>query len=194
MLVEIYAESETQTMTPDDCEGGLALVNKLGLTKQSEFYKADRPMVPWVEATPEQVFVFRECCPIEEKLADYHAGPIPVRVLEVAEKAQESGFFTDKRGLCVWRPESLSDIRRDPVLVGYRAGRTEWPPVCFILARWGDVLEEWPALLKKALASAGAKIRRVRAELDRDLAAIQNYSPSACIGPISPYYSRQFRD
>lgn len=195
MLVETYEQTEVSSMTPDECEGGLALVKKLGLSKQDVFYAADRRAVPWLEITPEQKMVYGLLCPVAQPLPEYDAGPVPVRVLEVAERALESGFFTAACPLKVWRPESLSDIRLDPFLVGYRQDKTlDWRQFEYPLARWGDALDTWDVMLKKAKEIARVKLLAVRAEIDRDIEALSNYASHRCGGRFTPYYSRQFRD
>jgi hypothetical protein len=181
MKVEVYEVEEVAASTPDETECAQALVNKLGLTKQREFYAPDRPKARWRRVTAEEVFAFRSLCPSETTLENYRSGPIPLRVLEVIEQAQESGFFEK---FVVWHPE---DVRTDPVLIGRKTGsRGAWDTEDYILARWGEALDEMPALLRNAMEGAKAKTRRIIAEAQAMLSKIEAGDPSMFTGQFSP--------
>lgn len=181
MQVQVYDVEEVADQSPDETECAQALINKLGLSRQREFYSPDRPKgVAWRRITTEEVFAFRSLCPIETPLADYRSGPIPLRVLEVLEKATESGFFEK---FVVWHPE---DVRTDPVLIGRKTGaRGAWDTEDYILARWGEALDEMPALLRKAMDDAKAKTRRVIADAQSMLAKIESGDTSIFTGQFS---------
>lgn len=91
--------------------------------------------------TAEEANVYGQLLPRHEALKAYGAGPIPVRVLQVASHALSLSFFDH---LQVWHS---AGAEKDPVLVGC-AGR--WGEDLYLLARWGDELEAFPVLAKKA--------------------------------------------
>jgi hypothetical protein len=162
MQVETYEALEV------DCEGNVesdseavALIEKLGLAGQQKLIRRTESgggtivsRNPYRKLTAEESFVYRELCPEQCKVAEYDAGPIPLRVLQVAAHAAD--HFKE---LQVWAATSVAI--KDPVLVGVKtervAGRSWDDTVTFILARWGDVLEPFDKLLEKASASFRAR-------------------------------------
>jgi len=142
MAVETYELDEVQEETVEECAEARALIDELGLDGQKPKTGADskKQRLPYRLMTPEERAVFKTLCPAEARLADYDAGPIPLRVLQIAAHAKP--LFDE---LYVWHPVGHD---KDPVLVGCNG-----PSYCndrFILARWGGELDEWPALLKRA--------------------------------------------
>jgi hypothetical protein len=166
MQVETYEVDEVAMATPEDHECALALVNKLGLAKQKAMYEpGTQKAAPFREFTKEEHFVYRLLFPETTDLVQYAREPIPLRVLEVAEKATECGMF---KKLVVWHEK---DVRLDPILVGIaevdvgaapHVWKQERP---YILARWGAALEEWPALTKKAREKAVAQLSSVHEQV-----------------------------
>lgn len=194
MKVETYLVDEVESQTPEECEGARALVNKLGLNGQKKFTNAttDKPQ-PWRTFSHEEYLGLRSLCPQTTLLTDFSLAPIPARVLEIAEKAVESGFF-DR--LVVWHP---ADVRKDPVLVGEvhqpdSAGvKQVWNKREYILARWGESLEEMPALIRAARACVRSKLLDLKQRIESDLARIEHVASEKIAPDFSSYYSSPIR-
>lgn len=145
MAVETYEIEEVAEELPQESEEASRLVAALGLSGQEEMRKAaeegDAERIPYRKMTEQEVAVFGTLCPAQTPVEQYSEGPIPLRVLQVIAHAK--GLFDS---LEVWHPKGID---RDPVLVGVK-GNT-WSGTKYILARWGEELDEWPALLKRAV-------------------------------------------
>ena len=98
--------------------------------------------------TKDEQFVYGVLCPERVALNSYDAAPIPLRILQVAAHAQSLGMF---KHLYVW--DKASQVVKDPVLVAYTGQYYFSPDHIFILARWGDELETFATLLKRAIAA-----------------------------------------
>ena len=141
------------------------LVQVLGLEGQTEFAK--KAVVAFPVITKEQNFVYRVLCPESTDITKYSHGPIPLRVLHLANSAKNSGHFD---ALYVgYDPQS-----KDPVVVGVH--RDGWREIVHVIARWGDHLDEWPALVNRALerwqAIAKTSIAKAKARLEGDERAL----------------------
>lgn len=149
-------------------EEALALVEQLGLTGQkslNETVKEPGTRFPYREMTRIEAGVYRALCPRVSKLAEYSSSPIPLRVLQVAAHAQ--GMFDE---LHVWSAESAAV--KDPVLVGTRKSKEQWSGrTQYILARWGEVLEDFEALAQKAVAKLRNEKRQAAQSIERAAAA-----------------------
>jgi len=163
MVVETYECEETQDETPEMSAEALRLVESLELEGQLELIASSTPgeRIPYREMTKEETIVYQLLCPTTTHLEKYAKSPIPVRVLQVAAHAKETGMFDE---LVIWHANPAADP--DPVLVAH-VGKGYSVKTRFILARWGDVLDEWPALVNKALA-------RYREQLTARLEEIQS--------------------
>lgn len=156
MQVETFECYETAAEPIEATEEAVALIEQLGLHGQLELVrpKSDEGVhatrCPYREMTAEEIFVYGVLCPDQAKLHQYKAGPIPLRVLQVAAHAQSLGMFSH---LEVWDRASVTV--KDPVLVGCIMDRTySWMVgKRFILARWGEVLETFSVLRTRALGS-----------------------------------------
>lgn len=147
MLVETFECEETATESPEMCAEAQELIDSLGLTGQKAMTApATERRIPYRLMTADEKFVYSQLCPLSTALSGYKQSPIPLRVLQVAAHAKQSGFFEK---LVVWDRASVAS--KDPVLVGYEVDRYDAEP--YILARWGEHLEEWPALVKQAIAT-----------------------------------------
>jgi hypothetical protein len=120
-----------------------ALHSELGLTGQQTL-AVDGKIIPFAEMTKEEHFVYSTLCPHSVVLEQYRQSPIPLRVLQIAKLAKDTGYFDE---LVVWDRES-SAISLDPVLVGIK--KDGYNRTFYILARWGKELEAYTILLKKA--------------------------------------------
>ena len=127
--VEEINASEASTMAADS--EAIALCEKLGLKGQLSLTdKTTDTRLPYRTITGKETAVLRTICDNTCALEDYKAGPIPLRVLQVAAHAKE--FCEHTAYLEVWYP---ADVRVDPVLVG-RKERYAGPT--YLLARWGE--------------------------------------------------------
>jgi hypothetical protein len=145
MLVETYEAGEGVGQAEVD-EESRKLMEQLGLEGQlglaTGFPAAGTN--PYSEMTLEQKVTFRALFPETTEIARYARGPIPLRVLQVA--AHAAGLFEK---LEVWH--SRHDA--DPLLVGLVKGPESYSdPRPYLLARWGDLLDPFGELVKKARA------------------------------------------
>lgn len=127
-------EFATDLEDPSTLESRQALVNKLGLTGQKATTTAS-PMV-FPVATLRQTVVIQALCPSHTTLTDYAAEPLPLRVLELADRA--APHFPC---LTVWHPEN---VREDPFLIGTAKHYYDNPK--HLICRWGDHLKSWSEL------------------------------------------------
>lgn len=180
-LVETYEVPEVESdsgVVECDAEA-LALIEQLGLKGQRELTvkRDDGETVrsPYREMTKEEFFVYSMICPQQTDLGQYKAGPIPLRVLQVASHAREHFPHLE-----VWHMRALP---KDPVLVGKK---DKYASEAFILARWGEVLEAWPVLIQQAAAiyrdKAKAAALKVKQEADSFLATLADIPDSEIVG------------
>jgi hypothetical protein len=153
--VESFEVAEVANEPIEISQEAISMAESLGLTGQLKLTaKRDSGVVtrvPFRLMTQQEAFIYGTLCPISVNVSEYDASPIPYRVLEILKRASElktetgEPFFSEIK---VW---SVADGRvKDPVLVGIsRDGH--WSRSNYILARWGEELEELPALLKKAV-------------------------------------------
>lgn len=147
MQVETYeiedATSEASAMAND--AAAVELIEKLGLAGQSSLMNKDTvTRVPYRAMEKQEMLIYRALCDEDVALEQYSADAIPVRVLQVAAHAKETGMFKKLR---VWYPsEARID---DPVLVGVITkklypDKPEYDSLTsdtfYILARWGKTL------------------------------------------------------
>lgn len=167
MLVETFECSEVQAEDAATCEEALSIIEKLGLTGQKELTakKEDGDVrCPYRQITHEENFVYRTICPEATKLDKYKASPIPLRVLQVAAHAKSLNMFDH---LMVW--DRVSVVDKDPVLVGYVGQYDFSPREVFILARWGEELETFSILLKRAVVIARERLIEQATKCDADI-------------------------
>jgi len=160
MQVETY-----EVISADPSQGDNALVNELeseeaqrliqelGLSGQAELLSEKESGVttrnPYREMTVIEDRVYSVLLPTRVVLAEYSAGPIPLRVLQVAAHAME--FFPR---LEVWYEPGSRD---DPLLVGCDNTNTWLIRISHLLARWGEVLQPFSGLVELAKPRLRAK-------------------------------------
>jgi hypothetical protein len=189
MLVETFECEETKTEEPELSAEAMRLIEELDLDGQRGLNepKTDTRM-PYRKMDAEEAFVYGQLCPTKTPLKKYKEGPIPLRVLQVASHAK--GIFDE---LIVWH--KASPAVKDPVLVGMKKNPSRsWEDgEAFILARWGDVLDEWPALTKAALGVFRAKTRdgltKLKSEVDATLARIDDVGIDGAMKFQPPYFT-----
>lgn len=151
VAIETFECSETAHEPIEAAEEAIALMEELGLAGQQELIrpKGDKPAArcPYREITKEEAFAYSVLCPTHVALERYKASPIPLRVLQVAAHAKSLGLF---KSLEVWDRESVEI--KDPVLVAIAENKERyWERTTYILARWGEELETFSVLLKRAI-------------------------------------------
>lgn len=169
MQVETFEVQEVTTSgKPEDCAEALRLIEELGLEGQQS-RNQDGKVCPYRKMTKDEAFVYGVLCSQKTPLNKYSDEPIPLRVLQVAAHAK-----TQFGALEVWHPEN-ADIK-DPVLVGVN-GSPYSTQERFILARWGEVLDSFEVLKKRAIETWRSKVEasivEARAKLESDLASLR---------------------
>jgi len=184
MQVETYECQETAAEPIEATEEAIGLIESLGLEGQRSLISpaddAPAKRCPYSEMSKEQRRVFEALCPTQVKVEEYSAGPIPLRALQVLAHAQSLGMF-DK--IQVWDRESSTVV--DPVLIGCVKDATySWTAKWFLLARWGEHLDEWPAMVRAAarIVHAKAKLAVTKAivELNQKAAILDATPPEEC--------------
>lgn len=181
MQVETFECTETAGEPIEACEEAVSLMESLGLegqkslvTKSEKTGRDER--CPYREMTADEAYVYRVLCPEEFKLAQYASSPIPLRVLQIAAHADSLGLFKE---ILVW--DRKAAVVKDPVLVGMAKPRPgEWRDRPFILARWGDELEAFATLTKRAFEMKRREIvealKRVATSIAGRVAAAEEMS------------------
>jgi hypothetical protein len=163
---ESFEEPELVTETPDELEGRTALCNKLALAGQTKLLAPNRRPITFPFLTREQAILFSFFCPQATPLADYDLSPIPLRVLEYADRAISQGI----NHLTVWHP---AVVRTDPILLGNTGTSFHSASTRVLIARWGAELDEWPALVAKFKTAATELLASTIAKAEADLAGLR---------------------
>jgi len=184
MLVETY-EVEGVSSHPEVSEEQTRLIESMGLEGQASLVSrvgSGSNVCPYRQMSDREDFVFSELCPQQTLVESYSSGPIPLRVLQVLEHARSLGRFDYFE---VWHPSDATIP--DPVLVAYE-GKRFHPQKRYILARWGEVLDEMPALcriagqrwrarmlslLKSAIGKAQSEAATIEAISDADVVDVK---------------------
>lgn len=173
MQVETFEISEIVDEIPEDTAECQRLIAELGIeAPQGKFYAstdgAQDKGFPYRKMTAQEKVVYSILCPSHCELVSYSDGPIPLRVLQVAAYANECG---PQEGLCViWYPNN-ADVK-DPILL-WKEKTGSYSYSYYILARWGEILENFNLLTKQAkemwLATEEVKIRKIAHEANHIL-------------------------
>ena len=160
MVVETYEVEDVAAATVEQNEEAKALVEQLGLEGQAKLYApkddGESPSAfPYRKMTKQERWVYELILPSKTSLGSYADQAIPLRVLQVA--AHVAKLIEDRSdcALFVWHPENAD--YKDPLLV-LREGSEYGKNTHYILARWGDELEEYGVLCTKAKAIYRAKV------------------------------------
>lgn len=153
MQVETYECNETAAEPFEACEEAVGLIESLGLDGQKGLNVKDDigrdVRCPYREMTKDEQFAYSVLCPQKTDIKRYDAGPIPLRVLQIASHAAGLDVF---RRLIVWHAASAAVP--DPVLVGMMPRPSdstyEFYDRPFILARWAESLDAFVTVLKTA--------------------------------------------
>lgn len=174
MVVETYEVEEVKQATVEQCEEALRLVQDLGLAGQAKLYEqqAGAPEAkpfPYRKMTAQEMWVYGRILPVKTNLTNYEDQAIPLRVLQVAAHVSK---LIEGRYDCilqVWHPQNAD--YKDPLLV-MRDGPEYGKNSHYILARWGEELEEFGVLATKAKAIFRADSL---AQLNKEIGELQNY-------------------
>lgn len=157
----------------DDCAEVRELIAKLDLSGQRGLMEGAKGLNPYRKITQEEQWVYKTLFAQETNVVDYASGPMPLRVMQVLSHAKDLDFFTK---FVVWHPQ---DVKKDPILLGFvQDKKYTWQGEYFLLARWGEALESFDILRKKAAVMARETIRakasEAKAEAERILATVDS--------------------
>lgn len=160
MEVETYEVEEVAAATVEQNEEAKALVEQLGLEGQAKLYApkddGESPSAfPYRKMTKQERWVYELILPSKTSLGSYADQAIPLRVLQVAAHVSKLVEGRSDCTLQVWHPRNAD--YKDPLLV-LREGSEYGKNTHYILARWGDELEEFGVLVGKAKAIYRTKV------------------------------------
>jgi hypothetical protein len=193
MKVETYECEETKMEVPQESEEAVRLIDELGLEGQQVLVskKKDATEIqrcPYRKIRADEEFVYRLLCPQSIELKRFDEMPIPLRVLQVIAHAKSLNIFQTFQIWCA------RGAIKDPVLVAstkdyiYSSDRDT-----FILARWGEELDEFAVLLKKAIEKwkekAKSTIAKCIVKANQDLQLIDFLDAESIISKNEPYYN-----
>ena len=189
MEIETFevAELNPDTLEFEDMDKAIELINDLGLEGQKKLINKDDEGVtlcPYRQMTAEEQFGYTRFLTTHDKVEEYSAGPIPIRVLQVLSHAKTLGIFSH---FSIWH--SIGDP--DPVLLAKPSGETEWNSVWYILARWGSELAPFKELKEKAaimhLAEVKNELVLIRSKVEDKLASLENFNLSGIEALRTPF-------
>jgi hypothetical protein len=174
--IETYEDSETASEPIEATEEAVSIMEELGLVGQKNLVKPDKDNIvrrgPFRAMTKDEEFTYGVLCPAKHSLANYATGPIPLRVLKIAKIAQDSGLF---KHIYVLDRETATVT--DPVLIAegpHENPKWTWASRNYILARWGDELEAFAVLYKKAIAMKRAQVDAAVEEIAKKVKAYKD--------------------
>lgn len=188
MLVETFEIQEVAEQSKGQSDECLELLTELGLSGQRRFYAQESDEIgvfPYRKMTAQEKLVIKTLLPESTNLKEYSDAPMPLRVLQVAAHVQ--GLVKHKAdkdyAIEVWHPSNAD--YKDPYLVlrdGEKYGKHEY----YILARWGDELDNFNTMIDTAkkvlLARRTAALEKVKAEVE---AALQSAKGTAELATLT---------
>lgn len=189
ILVENFACPEVSTEHPEVLAEAVGIIEDMGLEGQKNFLpKSDSEpngvRNPYRLMKKDEVLVYSTLCPEKQKLEDYDGSPIPFRVLEIIKHAKQFEFLLFE----VW---SMPAQQKDPVLVAYT--EDGWDKKPYILARWGEVLDNFQKLTDKACemlrAVAKSSVVKARVQLSNDEQRINDLTFDDFMQTRTAYYN-----
>lgn len=126
----------------------IALCEKLGLEGQLSISNVEtQTRSPFKVMTKDEYAVYGLICPEHVEVRAFKTEPIPLRVLQVLAYAKSDECPIKFDSLQIWSVSSA--VIKDPLLVGkVKTGSYEYS--YYLLARWGEELEHFSELMKKA--------------------------------------------
>lgn len=174
MQVETFECTETlESGEPESAAEVSKLVAELGLAGQIHRESAqDGCTFPYREMSKLELLVYGTLLQTHEPIERYRAGPIPLRVLQVAAGVRTSGAC---KRLEVWH--SCDPAQKDPLLVGLvEVDGQNWNIRQHLLARWGQELVPFASLIDPALAAVKGeltlRLKQISAAVAADLSAV----------------------
>ena|SRR3990167_2724946 len=173
MQIETY-ECQEVTETVEQVDEVKAIVSSLGLEGQEKFYTpSETPVFPYRKMTAQEKIVYLTLLSSHEDLAKFGESAVPLRVLQVAAHASKC-FEAKEHRLIVYHSPN-ADVK-DPLLT-LRVG-SAYAYEEYILARWGEVLDNfntlkdhakkiWMAEKRQEIAEAMHKLQGFDVTLDK---------------------------
>jgi hypothetical protein len=154
--IEIFDQREVDGGLNIECDAeALQIIEELGLRGQTN---SNKTRVRYPSPNAEQIIVLEGLFPAATKVEEYAADCIPIRVLKEIRsyKAENPNHVLIIR-------HAAPAIMKDPVLLAYanesnrnydwyardRCANGQWQDFR-IIARWGDALDDWATLAKRA--------------------------------------------
>jgi hypothetical protein len=157
MQIETFENPEVADLSPEELAESQHLCEKLGLTGQLKLHENPAGPFSFSEFSPEQECVYRTCFPTHTELKEFGSEQIPLRVLQILEHARE--HFDE---IQVWS----NSAEPDPIVVGIKQHPTSsWAKLRYPIARWGDALEPFSELKKKALQKLLGDVATAQSQL-----------------------------
>lgn len=151
MLVELYNEQETSPNNKEEMELHLELAKELGLANQALLH-SEKGVNSYRKMTAEELFVFSVNFP-EVIALDKYIGLIPIRMLTAIKEFKK---IHPNLGIYLLCPEPG---KPDPIVTG---GQYGWNANDnYIIGRFGEALEDFAILYKKALEIVHKRIALV---------------------------------
>lgn len=123
-------------------------VSELELEGQKKIVSPGKSPIPFPFMNENMLKVYSELCPVKDKVQNYQMSAIPLKALSLIALSQKEMYFDY---IEIWH----SNTKPDPIAVGSlipEADKTKtWNAQKYIIARWGDELESFPELAKKAM-------------------------------------------
>jgi hypothetical protein len=156
----------------------IKLIDELGLEGQKELCNPEKQTrSPFRVMTREELAVYQTICPEVAEVNKYKNEAIPLRVLQVLAYAKSEECPIKFNKLQIWSVASA--VIKDPLLVGVVEPRA-WEYHYYLLARWGEELDSFSNLLKKALEIKRAKrlkaLKKVITECNTAIATIDEFN------------------
>lgn len=190
--VQMFIDPEVTSETEDMTEAARQAAEEMGLSRQITRERSFTPS----EITRQQRSVYETLFPTKTDLELWDS-PIPARILEVLPRVRDAlKLDGHKLQFVVWSPESAQEP--DPVLVAVRhlEGKHWEGRKVFLVARWGDALEDWALQVKQAAellrSRMHAQLAKVEVETKGALAKLKHLSDDAITrldSTSAPYFS-----
>lgn len=175
MEIETYENAELAVDVIDGLDEMKEIVSNLNLEGQKTLVSPEnnkRPN-PYRYMNDEERFVYSTLFPKCTRLTEYKDEIVPLRILQVASHFMSTEI--DGYECYVMSPERAEP---DPVLIARRYGWGEIDSDTYILARWGDCLENFEILRKKAYERAAESIstfcKNLANQKHKDVISIMN--------------------
>lgn len=164
---------------PEACDEARRLIEELGLAGQQATTTESGPRCPYRQWKMREQIVYELLCPTREDVKNYEADSIPLRVLQVLSHAKSLGIYEAFKINSAANPAI-----KDPVLLGVPNGEQWDASKWHLLARWGDELDEFPIMERKAAAIHKQKLILEASKAKGEAAAIierLQVTPDDCV-------------